>query len=178
MSNIGYKRVSTLAQTTERQLHGVELDKVFEDKTSGKSTDRPQLKAMLNYIREGDVLHVHSLDRLCRSTIDTLQLVQELNAKGITVHFHKEGLIAGTDDSAMSRMMLTIFAAVAQAERETMLERQREAAAINPMKRGYGKAIDREGITEALKAGGSIAKVAAQFNVGKSTVQRIKAMCD
>jgi len=82
MSNIGYKRVSTLAQTTERQLHGVELDKVFEDKTSGKNTDRPQLKAMLNYIREGDVLHVHSLDRLCRSTIDTLQLVQELNAKG------------------------------------------------------------------------------------------------
>lgn len=175
MAHIGYKRVSTLAQTTERQLHGVELDKVFEEKTSAKDINRPVLKQMLDYIREGDTLHVHSLDRLCRCTLDTLKLVQELNEKGITVHFHKEGLIAGTDDSAMSRMMLTIFAAVAQAERETMLERQREAAAINPMKRGKGKNIDRDGIAAALKAGGSIAKVAEQFNVGKSTVQRIKA---
>lgn len=175
MAHIGYKRVSTLAQSTERQLHGIELDKVFEEKTSAKDINRPVLQAMLQYIREGDTLHVHSLDRLCRNTLDTLQLVQELNAKGISVHFHKEGLIAGTDDSAMSRMMLTIFAAVAQAERETMLERQREAAAVNPVKRGKGKDVDRDGIKEALKAGGSIAKVAAQFNVGKSTVQRIKA---
>lgn len=175
MANIGYKRVSTLAQSNDRQLVGIELDKVYEEKTSGKDTNRPVLNEMLGYIREGDTLHVHSLDRLCRNTLDTLQLVRDLNTRGVAVHFHKEGLIAGTDDSAMSRMMLTIFAAVAQAERETMLERQREAAAVNPTPRGYGKNVDRDGIKAALNAGGSINAVAAQFNVGRSTVQRIKA---
>lgn len=175
MSNIGYKRVSTLAQSNDRQLVGVELDKVFEEKLSAKDTQRPQLQALLGYIREGDTLHVHSLDRLARNTLDALKLVEDLNGKGVTVHFHKENLIIGGNDSAMTRMMLTIIAAVSQAERELMLERQREAAAVNPTPRGYGKNVDRDGIKAALNAGGSINAVAAQFSVGRSTVQRIKA---
>ncbi|WP_213786548.1 recombinase family protein, partial [Citrobacter portucalensis] len=66
MANIGYIRVSSLQQVTDRQLEGVTLDKVFTDKASGKNTDRPQLKAMLDYVREGDVIHVHDLSRLGR----------------------------------------------------------------------------------------------------------------
>lgn len=179
MANIGYIRVSSIQQITDRQLEGVVLDKVFTDKASGKNTDRPQLKAMLDYVREGDVIHVHDLSRLGRSTVDVLTLVDKLSQRGIKVHFHKEGLITG-DDNPTSKMILTIFSAVAEAERKMMLERQREGyeaakAAGRVVGRGNGKAVDREGIKAALAAGSSIAKVAAQFNVAKSTVQRIKA---
>ncbi|EFW56648.1 transposon Tn21 resolvase [Shigella boydii ATCC 9905] len=111
--------------------------------------------------------------------MDVLTLVDKLSQKGIKVHFHKEGLITG-DDNPTSKMILTIFSAVAEAERKMMLERQREGyeaakAAGRVVGRGNGKAVDREGIKAALAAGSSIAKVAAQFNVAKSTVQRIKA---
>ena len=74
---VGYKRVSTLDQSAERQLTGEELDKVFEDKVSGKDTNRPQLQRMLEYVREGDVLVVHSLDRLARNLVDLRQLGEE-----------------------------------------------------------------------------------------------------
>lgn len=98
MGNIGYIRVSSVQQITDRQLEGVTLDKEFIDKASGKNTDRPQLKAMLDYVREGDVIHVHDLSRLGRSTVDVLTLVDKLSQKGIKVHFHKEGLITGDDN--------------------------------------------------------------------------------
>lgn len=91
MSNIGYKRVSTVDQNTDRQLAGLTLDKVFEDKLSGKDTNRPGLQACLAYLREGDTLHVHSLDRLGRNTLDILALVEQLNNRGVIVRFHKEG---------------------------------------------------------------------------------------
>lgn len=173
MSNIGYVRVSSVQQSTERQLAGVTLDKVFTESISGKDTNRKGLKDCLAYLREGDTLHVHSLDRLSRSTIDTLALIGDLNEKGIAVHLHKEGIIADTN-SAMGKLMLTVIAAVAEAERTLISERRAEARAINPKPRGKGKNVDREGIIKALNAGGSIAKVAEQFSVGKSTVQRIR----
>ncbi|WP_241647838.1 recombinase family protein [Rosenbergiella metrosideri] len=173
MSNIGYVRVSSVQQSTERQLSGVTLDKVFTDSVSGKDTNREGLKECLAYLREGDTLHVHSLDRLSRSTIDTLALIGDLNEKGIAVHLHKEKIIADTN-SAMGKLMLTVIAAVAEAERALISERRAEARAINPRPRGYGKNVNRDGIIEALNVGGSIAKVAEKFNVGKSTVQRIK----
>lgn len=179
MADIGYIRVSSVQQQTERQLDGVTLDRVFTDKASGKNTDRPQLQEMLNYVREGDTIHVHDLSRLGRSTVDVLTLVDKLSKQGVSVRFHKEGLVTG-DDNPTSKMILTIFSAVATAEREMMLERQREGyqaakAAGRITGRGNGKAVDREGIKAALAVGGSIAKVAAQFNVAKSTVQRIKS---
>lgn len=179
MAHIGYIRVSSLQQHTERQLAGVQLDKVFEEKVSGKDLNRPALQEMLQYVREGDTIHCHDLTRLGRSTIDVLTLVDELSARGVSVHFHKENLVTG-NDNATSKMILTIFAAVATAEREMMLERQREgyAAAKEAGRipgRGKGKNVDRDGIADALKAGGSLNTVAAQFGVGRSTVQRIKA---
>lgn len=179
MAHIGYIRASSIQQQTERQLTGVTLDKVFEEKASGKNTDRVALQKMLNYVREGDTIHCHDLSRLGRNTSDVLALVDELSQRGVSVHFHKENLITG-NDSATSKMILTIFAAVAQAEREMMLERQREGyeaakAAGRIPGRGKGKAVNRDGIAAALKAGGSINKVAEEFSVGRSTVQRIKA---
>ncbi|WP_313020780.1 recombinase family protein [Atlantibacter hermannii] len=179
MANIGYIRVSSIQQQTERQLAGVQLDKVFEEKISGKDLNRPALQEMLTYVREGDTIHCHDLTRLGRSTIDVLTLVDELAKRGVSVHFHKENLVTGSGN-AMSEMILTIFAAVATAERKMLLERQAEGyaaakAAGRIPGRGKGKSVDRDGITEALKAGGSINGVAEQFNVGRSTVQRIKA---
>src|ERR1035441_8039510 len=95
---IGYIRVSSIDQNTIRQLDGVELDKVFTDKASGKDTNRPQLMAALDYLRDGDVFLVHSMDRLARSLSDLLQLVETLNNRGVVVEFAKEGLYLPGDE--------------------------------------------------------------------------------
>ena len=87
-----YKRVSTIVQNTERQLQNVFCDREYEDKLSGKNTDRPQLQAMINNLRQGDVINVHSMDRLARNTRDLLNLVEEINKLGVTIIFHKENL--------------------------------------------------------------------------------------
>lgn len=131
--NIGYIRVSTVEQNTARQLADLlpTLDEVFTDRVSGKSTDRPALLAMLKHIRKGDTLHVHSLDRLARNTEDLLRLVRQIKAKGVTLHFVKEkitldAVAADPMKAAMDDLTITIFGAIAQMERATILERQRE----------------------------------------------------
>ena len=129
---IGYARVSTEEQNTARQLHSFEgytekIKKVFIDKMSGKDTNRPELQAMLNYVREGDVVVVSEFSRLARSTRDMLQIVQELTDKGVGLISLKESVDTGTPQG---RFMLTIFAALAELERETILQRQREGIAI------------------------------------------------
>src|SRR5450755_2741001 len=103
---IGYKRVSTLDQTTTRQLEGVELDRVFEDKLSGKDMNRPQLAAMVKHVREGDTVVVHSLDRLGRNLGDLRKLVMDFTARGVKVQFLKENLIFTGEDSPMSNLLL------------------------------------------------------------------------
>ncbi|OSK87596.1 recombinase family protein [Escherichia coli] len=179
MSSIGYVRVSSIQQNNERQLVGVELDRVFTETASGKNAEREQLKAMLDYVREGDVVHCHELSRLGRSVLDTLSIIEAIKAKGASVHFHKEGITAGAEETAASKMMLNVFAAVAQMEREYMLERQAEGyaaakAAGRIAKRGNGKSVDRVGIVSALAAGASIRQIAKDFEVSTQTVQRIK----
>ena len=89
---IGYVRVSTTDQNTDRQLEGVQVDKVFTDKASGKDTQRPQLEAMMAFVREGDTLVVHSMDRLARNLDDLRKLVQLLTRKGVRIEFAKDGL--------------------------------------------------------------------------------------
>src|SRR5215469_13295912 len=98
---VGYIRVSSVDQNTERQLDGVPVDERFTDKVSGKDTKRPQLQAALKHIRKGDVLVCHSMDRLARSLSDLLKLVEELNQSGVTVEFVKENLAFTGDDSPM-----------------------------------------------------------------------------
>ncbi|MCS5736393.1 UNVERIFIED_CONTAM: recombinase family protein [Kocuria sp. CPCC 205274] len=180
MANVGYIRVSSVQQHTDRQLVGVALDKVFTEKLSGKDMNRPELKAMLDYVREGDVIHVHELSRLGRSTVDVLSIIDTVKEKGASIQFHKEGLTVGAEQTAMGEMMITVMAAVATAERKMLLERQAEGyaaakAAGRIAKRGHGKAVDRAAIIADLMATKSIRQTAKDNNVGVSTVQRIKA---
>ena len=97
MANVGYIRVSSADQNTSRQLDGVQLDKVFTEKVSGANTDREQLHAMFDYVREGDTVHVHEISRLARSLIDLNTLIHDLNKKGVTVVFHQERMTFSPD---------------------------------------------------------------------------------
>ncbi|HBC0018317.1 TPA: recombinase family protein [Enterobacter hormaechei subsp. xiangfangensis] len=179
MANIGYIRVSSVQQNTERQLAGIELDKTFTEKASGKTIERKAFQEMMNYVREGDVLHVHSIDRLCRKTSDLLATVEELTQRGVVIQFHKEGFKTGKD-SALGNFMLTVLAGAAQMEREFMLERQREGyeaakQAGRIAGRGNSATIDRAAIKSDLEAGLSIRKTAEKHSVSTKTVMRIKA---
>ena len=127
---IAYIRVSTLDQNTTRQEAAMKeqgVERVFIEKASGKSTDRPQLKAMMDFIREGDCLIVESYSRLARNTADLLRIVEELEKKGISFVSLKENIDTTTPQG---KLMLTIFAGLAQFERECTLQRQAEGIAI------------------------------------------------
>ena len=127
---VAYIRVSTEEQHEARQMEamkGFGIDKYFIDKKSGKNADRPQLQAMLNFVREGDTVYIHSLDRLARSTQDLLNIVEQLQAKGVELHSDKEAIDSNTPTG---KLMLTMIAAINQFERENLLERQREGIAI------------------------------------------------
>lgn len=127
---VGYVRVSTVEQNEERQVLAMEklgVDKVFVDKASGKNTKREKLDEMLRFVREGDVLYVSEFSRLARSTKDLLAIVEQLSAKGVDIVSLKENIDTTT---ASGRMMLTVVAAIAQFEREIMLERQREGIEV------------------------------------------------
>lgn len=127
---VGYVRVSTDGQNTVRQLDGMTLDRTFTDKASGKDTERPQLMACIAYVREGDVLAVHSMDRLARNLDDLRRLVLLLTKKGVRVKFIKESLEFSGDDSPMSNLLLSVMGAFAQFERDLIRERQKEGIAI------------------------------------------------
>ena len=128
MARIKYIRVSTKEQNTARQeVDKEKFDRVYVEKASGKNTDRPQLKAMLDYVREGDVVEVESYSRIARNTQDLLSIVSQLTAKGVDFVSQKEQI---DTSSPAGRLMLTIFAGLAQFERECLLERQAEGIAI------------------------------------------------
>ena len=130
MSNIAYVRVSTIDQNEERQLKALEkydIDKWFTEKISGKNTQRPELQRMLEYVREGDTVYVHDFSRLARSTKDLLQLVEDLQLKGVHLVSSKENMDTST---ATGKLMVTMMAAIAEFERANLLERQREGIAI------------------------------------------------
>lgn len=127
---VGYIRVSTTEQNTARQeelMKNQNVEKIFLEKISGKNTDRPQLKAMLDYVREGDCIITESYSRLARSTADLLNIVNELNSKGVSFISLKENVDTTTPQG---RLIFTIFAGLAQFERETILQRQAEGIAI------------------------------------------------
>src|ERR1700693_126287 len=134
---VGYIRVSSLDQNTDRQLDGITLNKVFTDKCSGKDTHRPQLALALEFLREGDTLLVHSMDRLARHVNDLRHIVKTLTADGIAVLFVKENITFTGDDSPMNNLLLTLLGAVAEFERSMIHERQREGIAIAKTKGVY-----------------------------------------
>ena len=127
---VAYVRVSTEEQNSARQIEGLAADKIFEDKVSGKGTNRPQLEAMLAFVREGDTVLCHSMDRLARNLGDLRSLVQQLTKAGVKVAFVKEGMTFTGEDSPMSMLMLNMMGAFAEFERALILERQREGIAI------------------------------------------------
>lgn len=179
---VGYIRVSSADQNTARQLQDISLDKVFEDKCSGRDTNRPQLKACLEYLREDDTLHVHSLDRLARNVEDLLAIVRDLTERGIKVIFHKENLTFAPDtpdnSNVMSRLMLTIMGAIAEFERSLIKERQKEGIVIA---KAAGKYRGRPStITDSLRTevmqlkaiGVSVSAIARKFGRTRQWVYR------
>ena len=127
---VGYIRVSTLDQREDQQLDGVELDRRFVDRTSGKDIKRPQLTALLGYIRDGDTVVCHSMDRLGRNLDDLRKLVFGMTERGVRVEFIKENLIFTGEDSPMANLLLSVMGAIAEFERQLIRERQREGIAM------------------------------------------------
>lgn len=138
--NIAYVRVSTLEQNTGRQLEALKnhnIDKYYEEKISGKDTNRPMLKAMLEYAREGDTVYIESISRLARNTLDFLKIVEQFTEKGIKLISLKESIDTSTPQG---QFMLSVFAALSQLERDTIKQRQREGIDIAlEQKRPYGR---------------------------------------
>lgn len=164
---VGYIRVSSATQNTARQLDGYDLDKTFTDKCSGKDTRRPQLAIMLDYLREGDTLVVHSMDRLARSLSDLLRLVAELTRKGVTVQFVKNNLRFAGNPSPTDKLMLGLLGAVAEFERDLIRERQAEGIALA---KGRGVYKGRRPVVDTVKLAQIVARIDA--GVPKAVVAR------
>lgn len=177
---VAYIRVSTEGQNTARQeeaMKGLGVERCFIEKISGKNTDRPQLKAMMDFVREGDSLIVESYSRLARSTHDLLEIVDALSKKGVAFVSLKENIDTTTPQG---KLMLTIFAGLAQFERECLLQRQAEGIAIakaNGVYKGR-KPVDTpenwEEVVEEWKSG-KISAVEAMKKTGltKATFYRM-----
>ena len=181
MATVAYRRVSTTDQNTDRQLPDEKFDKEFEDKASAKDTKRPALAAMLDYVREGDFVVVHSIDRLARNLVDLEGLIQQMTGNGVAVEFRKEGLTFSGGDDPMQTLMLHIMGAFAQFERSMIRERQKEGIQAA---RASGKHVGRPcGLNEkqikSLKAkrakGVSVRDLMNQFNLSRASVYRLTA---
>ncbi len=181
MATVAYRRVSTIDQNTDRQLADESFDKVFEDKASAKDTNRPHLQAMIEFVREGDTVVVHSIDRLARNLADLECLIQQFNAKGVTVEFRKESLTFAGGADAIQTLMLQMMGAFAQFERSMIRERQREGVAAAKAKgkhMGRPSGLDAKQL-KSLKAkklaGVAVKQLQDEFNLSRASVYRLTA---
>jgi len=182
MANVGYVRVSSIDQNPDRQLASLSsLDKIFTEKKSGKSTkNRPVWNECRNYLREGDVLHVHSMDRLARNLFDLKDIVSDLTAQGVVIKFLKENLVFHPDKTdPLSELLFHVIGAVAQFERELIRERQREGI-VQAIKNG--KRLGRKPVLTAgqkiavynmVTDGIPVATVAKEFYISRASVYRV-----
>lgn len=175
---IGYLRVSTFEQNTNRQLDGVQLDETFIDKASGKDTARPQLEALLKFARRGDTVVVHSMDRLARNLDDLRRIVGDLTRRGAQVQFIKESLTFTGEDSPMANLMLSVMGAFAEFERALIKERQREGVNLAKQRgvyKGRKKVFSAQEVV-ALQAraaaGEPKATIARELGVSRETLYR------
>jgi DNA invertase Pin-like site-specific DNA recombinase len=170
--------VSTLDQNTERQLAGETLDRIFTDHASGKDTERPALAELVAYVRAGDTVVVHSLDRLARNLEDLRALVRTITGKGARVQFIKESLTFTAEASPMSQLIMNVMGAFAEFERALIRERQREGIALAKAKgvyRGRKRALTAEQILEIRKRvseGAKKAALARELGVSRETLHR------
>ena len=173
---VGYIRVSTFDQNTDRQLEGIHLDKVFTDRASGKDAKRPELELLIHYVREGDTVVVHSMDRLARNLDDLRKIVQELTGRGIRIQFMKENLTFTGEDSPMANLMLSVMGAFAEFERALIRERQREGIALAKERgayRGRKRSLSDRDIAEVRRrvaAGEKKARVARDYGISRETL--------
>jgi DNA invertase Pin-like site-specific DNA recombinase len=180
--NVGYIRVSSTSQNTERQLADVALDRIFTDKASGKDANRPELVNCLEHLREGDFLHVHSIDRLARNLKDLQTIIEKLTQKGVTVRFYKEHLtFEAGNNSPMQTLMLQMLGAFAEFERTLIKERQREgiaAAKAQGKKLGAPAKLSTEQTAEIktlIEQGADKSKVAKQYGISRPTLYKLIA---
>lgn len=174
---VGYIRVSSTDQNESRQLDKTELDKVYSEKVSGATRDRTQLKLCIEYLREGDTLFIHSIDRLARNLKDLLNIVSELTDKGVIVKFVSENMEFGNNENPMSGFMLSMLGGFAEFERKMI--RIRQAEGIRKAKeRGQqlGRApLKKKLIKEIIKrkeSGQSVTDISHAMNIGTSTVYK------
>jgi DNA invertase Pin-like site-specific DNA recombinase len=173
---IGYIRVSSFDQNSERQLENRELDRSFIDKASGKDAKRPQLAALTAFVRTGDIVIVHSMDRLARNLDDLRHIVQTLTRRGIRIEFVKEQLTFTGEDSPMANLMLSVMGAFAEFERALLRERQREGIALakqHGLYRGRKRALSDAQIAnlrKRLASGEKKAVVAREFGISRETL--------
>ena len=174
---VGYVRVSSSDQNESRQVEALSgAGRLFVDKMSGRSADRPALAEMLSYIREGDTVRVASLDRLARNLDDLRRLVETMTTEGIRVEFIKEGLAFTGEDSSLSKLLLSVMGAFAEFERSLIRERQAEGIAIAKVKgayRGRKRSLSAENVNQArewVDAGVPKAEVARRLAVSRQTL--------
>jgi DNA invertase Pin-like site-specific DNA recombinase len=173
-----YLRVSSTDQITDRQLVDIPCDRLYEEKVSGKDTNRPQLQAMLSNLRKGDLVNVHEMSRLGRNTKDLLSLVDEILGKGASINFRKENLVFNSGEQAgpFQEFQLQMLAAVCQFERALTRQRQAEGIALAKKAGKYhgGQKKLSESHKEALLAahakGGKPAQLARDFDISRASV--------
>ncbi len=168
--------MSALEQKEVRQLDGLELDKRFTDKVSGKDRNRPHLEQMIEFVREGDTVFCHSMDRLARNLDDLRLLVEKLTGKGVKACFVKESLTFTGEDSPMANLLLSVMGAIAEFERELIKERQREGIAIAKRRGAYAgrkrtqTAAQAVVLLERIAAVESKTKLANELGVSRNTI--------
>jgi len=173
---IGYIRVSTPDPHPDRQLEGIEVDKTFIDKASGKDTRRPQLELLMSFVRTGDTVIVHSMDRLARNLDDLRRIVHTLTDRGVRIEFVKEHLSFTGEDSPMASLMLSVMGAFAEFERALINERQREGIALAKQcgaYKGRKQSLSQAAVAqlrERLTTGISKAQVAREFGISRQTL--------
>jgi DNA invertase Pin-like site-specific DNA recombinase len=173
---VGYVRVSTVEQNTVRQLDGIAVDRTFIDTASGKDTTRPRLDELIAFVRAGDTVLVHSMDRLARNLDDLRRLVRTLTGKGVRVEFVKEQLTFTGEDSPMATLLLSVMGAFAEFERALILERQREGISAAKQRGAYtGRkpaltAEQARQLRERVAAGERKSALATEFGISRETV--------
>jgi DNA invertase Pin-like site-specific DNA recombinase len=175
---VGYIRVSSFDQNPDRQLEGLTLDRIFTDQASGKDTQRPQLAQLLAYVREGDTVVVHSMDRLARNLDDLRRIVQGLTQRGVQVQFLKEHLAFTGEEVPMAQLMLAVMGGFAEFERALIRERQREGIALAKQRgayRGRKPALTPDQIQALRRRAGNgeqKARLAREFGISRETLYR------
>lgn len=178
MRTFGYARVSTSQQSLDVQVKalkdaGVEKHRIFTDKATGSNTDRAGLDTLRMKVEKGDTILVKKLDRLGRDTADMVALVKEFDSMGVVVKFMDDGI---STEGAMGKMVVTILAAVAQAERARILERTnegREEAKAKGIKFGRKPTVDRDKLLELHQEGIGATEIAKTMGIGRATVYKL-----